>query len=100
MEHIVTNTVRTTTTDQIGWTQVRTSGSGLLLVTDGVHKVVPANAMHRELTSAARPAQALIEASAALGGRDNASAAVIDWTAVRREPPPIPHMATPPLVHQ
>lgn len=31
MEHIVTNTVRTTSTDQIGWTQVRTNGSGLLL---------------------------------------------------------------------
>jgi protein phosphatase len=100
MEHIVTNTVRTTTTDQIGWTQVRTSGSGLLLATDGVHKVVPAITMHRELTTAARPAQALIEAAAALGGRDNASAAVIDWTAARREPPPVPRQETAPLVHQ
>jgi protein phosphatase len=100
MEHIVTNTVRTTTTDQIGWTQVRTNGSGLLLATDGVHKVVPTIAMHRELTTAARPAQALIDASSALGGRDNASAVVIDWSAVRREPPPVPRLGTPPLVHQ
>jgi protein phosphatase len=100
MEHIVTNTVRTTTTDQIGWTQVRTTGSGLLLATDGVHKVVPATAMHRELTAAARPAQALIEAASTLGGRDNASAAVIDWSAARREPPAVPRLGAPPLVHQ
>jgi serine/threonine protein phosphatase PrpC len=56
--------------------------------------------MHRELTTAARPAQALIDASSALGGRDNASAVVIDWSAVRREPPPVPRLGTPPLVHQ
>ena len=100
MEHIVTNTVRTTTTDQIGWTQIRTAGSGLLLASDGVHKVVPVTAMHRELTTAQRPAQALIEASTALGGRDNASAIVIDWSAARREPPPVPRLSSPPLVHQ
>ncbi|MFI9383743.1 PP2C family protein-serine/threonine phosphatase [Kutzneria sp. NPDC052558] len=100
MEHIVTNTVRTTSTDQIGWTQVRTNGSGLLLATDGVHKVVPAIAMHRELTTAARPAQALIDAATALGGRDNASAVVIDWSAARREPPPVPRQGAAPLVHQ
>ncbi|GAA3439088.1 hypothetical protein [Kutzneria kofuensis] len=100
MEHIVTNTVRTTSTDQIGWTQVRTNGSGLLLATDGVHKVVPAIAMHRELTTSARPAQALTDAAGALGGRDNASAVVVDWSAVRREPPPVPRLGTPPLVHQ
>lgn len=83
MEHIVTNTVRTTTTDKIGWTQIRTAGSGLLLSTDGVHKIVPAATMHRELTQAEQPAHALTDAAAALGGRDNASAIVIDWTGHR-----------------
>ncbi|MBA8928178.1 protein phosphatase [Kutzneria viridogrisea] len=83
MEHIVTNTVRTTTTDQIGWTQVRTAGSGLLLSTDGVHKIVPAATMHRELAHADQPARALTAAAETLGGRDNASAIVIDWTGRR-----------------
>ncbi|MBV9846983.1 MAG: protein phosphatase 2C domain-containing protein [Kutzneria sp.] len=78
MEHIVTNTVATTTVDRIGWTQVRTADAGLLLATDGVHKIVPTFMAHRELLRAEQPAHALTRVAAMLGGRDNATALVVD----------------------
>jgi protein phosphatase len=80
MEHVVTNSVRTTTVDEIGWTQVRNVGCGVVLTTDGVHKVLPMSTIHSILASRALPAPDLVEGAAALGGTDNASAIVIDWT--------------------
>jgi serine/threonine protein phosphatase PrpC len=76
----VTNSVRTTTVDEIGWTQVRNVGCGVVLTTDGVHKVLPRSTIHSILASRALPAPDLVEAAAVLGGTDNASAIVIDWT--------------------
>jgi protein phosphatase len=74
-EHVVTNTVRLTDVDRIGWTQVR-GNSGLLLTTDGVHKVVPEFLTHRLLTGDASAAD-LVTAAHELGGTDNASALVV-----------------------
>ena len=57
-------------------------GDRLLLTSDGVHGLLPAARLERVLGSVASPgdaARALVDLVAARGGRDDASAIVLDW---------------------
>ncbi len=91
-EHVVTNSVRTTDVAQIGWNQVRLP-HGLLLTTDGVHKVLTDQRMAALLSRSGTVEQRVtrLVAAAAAEGADNASAMLVEeaicWppTAVDRD---------------
>ncbi|WP_033290607.1 PP2C family protein-serine/threonine phosphatase [Amycolatopsis jejuensis] len=76
MEHMVTTSVRTTQPEEIGTTE--TVGSGLLLTSDGVHKVLPPATIDEILADPSRGAPALVATAIALGGRDNATALFVE----------------------
>lgn len=79
MEHVVTESVRTTTSSAIG--RASTGTGRLLLSTDGVHKQLDLVGIRRILAddmSAGETAKALISAARTLGSTDNATAVVLD----------------------
>lgn len=76
MEHVVTTSVRTTRPDEIGTTEV--VGGGLLLTSDGVHKVLPPSTIDAILADPSGGAAALVAAAIELGGRDNATALFVE----------------------
>ncbi|KAA2247680.1 serine/threonine protein phosphatase [Solihabitans fulvus] len=82
MEHVVTSSVRTATPAAIGSAEIAGPAAGLLLTSDGVHKTVDEDAMLAVLTREPghghERATALVELAAALGGRDNTTALVVD----------------------
>ncbi|GAA3559778.1 serine/threonine protein phosphatase [Amycolatopsis ultiminotia] len=91
MEHVVTTSVRTTRPHEIGTTEV--VGGGLLLTSDGVHKVLTPATIDEILADPARGASGLVATAIAVGGRDNATALFVeppevDVAAVVTEPFP------------
>ncbi|WP_020661033.1 PP2C family protein-serine/threonine phosphatase [Amycolatopsis benzoatilytica] len=76
MEHLVTTSVRTARPEEIGTTS--TTSGGLLLTSDGVHKVLPPATIDSILADPARGASALVATAIALGGRDNATALFVE----------------------
>jgi protein phosphatase len=76
MEHMVTTSVRTTKPGEIGTSEV--VGGGLLLTSDGVHKVLPPATIDELLADPARSAAALVETAIAIGGSDNATALFVE----------------------
>jgi serine/threonine protein phosphatase PrpC len=93
MEHVITNTVRTTLPEDIRWTEVNTVHSGLMLSSDGVHRVLAESVIHSVLVqpraAIATPlAACLVDTALRLGGRDNASAVVAEHSST-------PHLPTP-----
>jgi serine/threonine protein phosphatase PrpC len=80
MEHIVTNSVRTTLPDDIAHTATHGAGR-LILTTDGVHQVLTAAQLSEIMLQADSPAataEQLVGAAMRCGGHDNATALVID----------------------
>jgi serine/threonine protein phosphatase PrpC len=81
MEHLVTTSMRTARPDRVGRTSTSTSTGRLLLCSDGVHKVLDVIRL-RALLDASRPpaevAAAMVREAYAAGGRDNATALVVD----------------------
>jgi len=80
MEHVVTNSLRTTRQDQIGQAKARNCRT-ILLSSDGLHKTVspqtieailaePATTTHNQVST-------LVETAMVLGGQDNATACLI-----------------------
>jgi protein phosphatase len=84
MEHVVTDTVRTSTLKDIGRTSVALPPTGrarILLTSDGVHKVLSVNRIAQLLASPMPPSEvsrALVASAHRYGGRDNAAAVVVD----------------------
>jgi protein phosphatase len=76
MEHMVTTSVRTTKPHEIGTSEV--VGGGLLLTSDGVHKVLPPATIDELLGDPGRGAAALVETAIAIGGSDNATALFVE----------------------
>ncbi|MBB4689726.1 PP2C family protein-serine/threonine phosphatase [Amycolatopsis jiangsuensis] len=76
MEHVVTTSVRTTTAPEIGTTEV--VGGGLLLTSDGVHKVLPPATIDGILADPSRAAATLVSTAIAMGGHDNATALFVE----------------------
>ena len=76
-EHVVTTSVRTVRPDRIGTTRTSVANGRLLLCSDGVHKVVPPASLRRLLDQPAA-ADELVAAALRLGGRDNATALVVE----------------------
>ncbi|WP_054813096.1 PP2C family protein-serine/threonine phosphatase [Nocardia arizonensis] len=80
-DHIITTTVRTVREDQIGRAATGSSNGRLLLCSDGVHKRIGIAAVKAMLAAGEPPqstADALVELALRGGGRDNASAFVVD----------------------
>jgi len=94
MEHLVTASVRTASPSRYGYVE---APGRLLLTTDGVHKTLSHEAMTEIMRTSANPAQALVRATAAAGGKDNATAVVVDQEHTRPAMPlptrPIPAAA-------
>jgi serine/threonine protein phosphatase PrpC len=86
MEHIVTTSVRTARSGEFGRAEVR-APAGLLLTSDGVHKVLTLAAMAELLRSPQNAAAALVGAALAAGGTDNATATLVECD-------PLPPQAT------
>jgi PPM family protein phosphatase len=81
MEHLVTTSVRTVRPGRTGHCRTGLGRGRLLLCSDGVHKVLSAPRLRAELDSAApagEVAARLVAAAHELGGRDNATALVVD----------------------
>ncbi|WP_370947756.1 PP2C family serine/threonine-protein phosphatase [Amycolatopsis sp. cg5] len=78
MEHMVTTSVRTTRPDEIG-TAVAATG-GLVLTSDGVHKQLSLTTMRDVLAMPEAGAAGLVETAIGAGGRDNATAIVVEPT--------------------
>lgn len=82
-EHVLTNSVRETTTDWIGG-PVIVAAERLALTTDGVHKVASAEGIRRCLlgpATASRAAQMLAAEAARARTTDNATVLVADLVA-------------------
>ncbi|OLF13440.1 hypothetical protein BU204_27345 [Actinophytocola xanthii] len=77
MEHTVLTSMRTADPPRFGHTTLRTP-TGLLLTSDGVHRVLTSGEMADILARSVNPAAALTAAAKAAGATDNATAAVID----------------------
>jgi serine/threonine protein phosphatase PrpC len=80
MEHVVTNSLRTTSTEHIGTATVAGFKS-LLLSSDGVHKVVSPETIQAVLAESGATTlsrvSTLVETAMVLGGKDNATALVV-----------------------
>jgi protein phosphatase len=89
MDHVVTTSVRTAGAAEIGTAEA--PPGGLLLTSDGVHKVLTPAAILDLLGRSEGAAAALVETAIALGGADNATAIVVE--------PPVAgtSLATPPV---
>ncbi|MEU2037084.1 PP2C family protein-serine/threonine phosphatase [Nocardia niwae] len=81
MAHLVTTSARTVRPDHIGYAATGSSTGRLLLSTDGVHKplgIAAVKAMLAEGDTAPVIANSLVDAALLAGGRDNATALVVD----------------------
>jgi serine/threonine protein phosphatase PrpC len=80
MEHVVTNSLRTTQPGQIGLVTARDCTS-ILLTSDGVHKTVSPHTIEAVLaetgTSAHDRVSTLVDTAMVLGGQDNATACLL-----------------------
>lgn len=80
MEHVVTNSLRTTSEERIGRATV-TDFKSLLLSSDGVHKVVSPETIQAVLaeqgTTTLSRVSTLVETAMVLGGKDNATALLV-----------------------
>jgi serine/threonine protein phosphatase PrpC len=80
MEHVVTNSLRTTSTERIGTATV-TGFKSLLLSSDGVHKVVSPETIQAVLaesgTTTLSRVSTLVDTAVVLGGKDNATALLV-----------------------
>ncbi|RSM62268.1 serine/threonine protein phosphatase [Kibdelosporangium aridum] len=80
MEHVVTNSLRTTSEERIGRATV-TDFKSLLLSSDGVHKVVSPETIQAVLaeqgTSTLSRVSTLVDTAMVLGGTDNATALLV-----------------------
>jgi protein phosphatase len=80
MEHVVTNSLRTTSAERIGTATV-TGFKSLLLSSDGVHKVVSPQTIQAVLAETGATTltrvSTLVETAMVLGGNDNATACLI-----------------------
>jgi serine/threonine protein phosphatase PrpC len=89
MEHVVTNSLRTTRPDQIGVAFARNCTS-VLLTSDGVHKAVAPQTIEAVLaesgTSALARVSILVDTATVLSGTDNATACLVTVPAARTEP--------------
>ncbi|MFD4249517.1 MULTISPECIES: PP2C family protein-serine/threonine phosphatase [Amycolatopsis] len=90
MEHLVTTSVRTARPEEFGHA-VAVGPAGLLLTSDGVHKVLTRAAMAELLRVPSNSAHALVDAVLAAGGHDNATALMADLA------PALPDLTTTPL---
>jgi protein phosphatase len=79
-EHVVTTSVRTVRPERIGTTRTSVANGRLLLCSDGVHKILSPTALHRILDQPEAAASSLVDAAITLGGRDNATALVVEHT--------------------
>lgn len=80
MEHVVTNSLRTTSEERVGRASV-TGVQSLLLSSDGVHKVVSLEVIEgvmaeRDTTALSR-VSTLVDTAMLLGGKDNATAVLV-----------------------
>jgi serine/threonine protein phosphatase PrpC len=80
MEHVVTNSLRTTSAERIGTATVAGFKS-LLLSSDGVHKVVSPETLQAVLAESGATTlsrvSTLVDTAMVLGGKDNATALVV-----------------------
>ncbi|MET0235553.1 MAG: protein phosphatase 2C domain-containing protein [Kibdelosporangium sp.] len=80
MEHVVTNSLRSTSAERIGTATVSNMKS-LMLSSDGVHKVLSPETIQAVLaetgTTVLTRVSTLVETAMVLGGRDNATACLI-----------------------
>jgi serine/threonine protein phosphatase PrpC len=76
MEHVVTTSVRTTRPGEIGTAETRSGG--LVLTSDGVHKVLTTETMREVLAQPGDTASALVETAISSGGSDNATTLLIE----------------------
>jgi PPM family protein phosphatase len=88
MEHLVTTSVRTVKAERIGTSHTGLAGGRLLLCSDGVHKSLSVREIRTAVDQPITPEQTsdlLVGTALIGGGRDNATAMVIDHvvTAVR-----------------
>ncbi|GAB3581514.1 serine/threonine protein phosphatase [Amycolatopsis endophytica] len=90
MEHLVTTSVRTARLEEVGHAEA-VGPAGLLLTSDGVHKVLTRSAMAELLRVPPQGAQALVDAALAAGGHDNATALMAEFA------PSLPDLTTTPL---
>jgi PPM family protein phosphatase len=74
MEHLVTTSIRTVRPDRIGTSRTGLANGRLLLCSDGVHKSLSTQDLRAVI------AELLVDAAVSNGGRDNATALVIDHT--------------------
>ncbi|GAB3877036.1 hypothetical protein GCM10029964_025320 [Kibdelosporangium lantanae] len=93
MEHVVTNSLRTTRPDQIGLAHARNCTS-VLLTSDGVHKAVAPQTIEAVLAEAGTSTLArvsiLVDTATVLSGTDNATACLVTLPAAQPEPETIP----------
>lgn len=89
MEHVVTNSLRTTRSDQIGTAYARNC-TKILLSSDGLHKTLSPGTIEAVLaesgTTTLCQVSTLVETAALLGAKDNATACLVTVPAVRVEP--------------
>ncbi|MGW4090262.1 PP2C family protein-serine/threonine phosphatase [Nocardia sp. NPDC004718] len=81
MDHLVTTSARTVRPDAIGYAATGSSTGRLLLSTDGVHKplgIAAVKAILAQGDAAPTIANTLVDAALLAGGRDNATALVVD----------------------
>ncbi|WP_217999166.1 PP2C family protein-serine/threonine phosphatase [Nocardia exalbida] len=81
MSHLVTTSARTVRPDEIGYAATGSSTGRLLLSTDGVHKplgIATVKAILADGDAADAIANSLVDAALLAGGRDNATALVVD----------------------
>ena len=92
LDHVLTTSVRTVGKGEVGVVTVA-APDGLLLVTDGVHRSVPA-AQLAAVTGAEAPVEArtawLLDAAARAGTSDNATALVVDAVGIPAPRLPLP----------
>jgi serine/threonine protein phosphatase PrpC len=88
MAHLVTTSIRTVKPDRIGASRTGLAAGRLLLCSDGVHKTLSDNDIRRVLDhpgTAERTAELMVDTALELGGRDNATAMVVEH-AIPAEP--------------
>ncbi|MET0134650.1 MAG: serine/threonine protein phosphatase [Kibdelosporangium sp.] len=80
LEHVVTNSLRQTSTEQIGFAEVQ-GYSSVLLSSDGLHKTVSVETIQAVLaeegTTTLARVSTLVETAMMLGGQDNATACLV-----------------------
>jgi protein phosphatase len=89
MEHLVTTSIRTVEPDRIGSSHTGLARGRLLLCSDGVHKSLSVRDIRTAIDQPLSPAETadlLVGTALADGGRDNATAMVIDHVVAAAQP--------------